>query len=92
MYLLVNLCMERSIIALHPILLLLLLAVVYVVIFYCEGLKIAVVSSAHLTRDELLVRREWRVKCMLHALDWIGFSSFDSKKLRLRIEVHCSVF
>jgi len=34
----------------HPALLMLLIAVVYVVVFYCEGLKIAIVGTAHCSR------------------------------------------
>lgn len=55
-YLVRNLFSGRSIVPLHPVLLLLIIIGVYYIVFLCEGLKIAIVSIAHLSREELLAK------------------------------------
>lgn len=53
-FMIVSICLSRSITGLHPVLILLLITLLYVIVFYCEGLKIAIVSTAHLDRDECI--------------------------------------
>ena len=53
-FMMVSICLNRSITKLHPVVILFLLTLLYVMVFYCEGLKIAIVSTAHLDRNECI--------------------------------------
>ena len=53
-FILYNLFAGYSALPLHPALLLFLVLAIYVVVFYCEGLKIAIVSSSHLSREQVI--------------------------------------
>lgn len=53
-YLCYNVTSGRSSVPLPALLLFLIIALTYIVVFYCEGLKIAIVSTSHLSRDEFI--------------------------------------
>ena len=56
-YMLYSLIDNRSQLqSIHPALLIFMLIIVYVIVWYCEGLKIAIVGTGHCSREDLIAR------------------------------------